>query len=222
MRPAARSRATCRSRAPRASRRGSRLRARPPASSIRLPTPPHTSRTRAAEQEADDEVRARRAPHIETDGANERRHTQGPEDHSDRAAEHSDPERERTSSSDAQTLAWARGYRSKREVDPAPHEHSCDQPIQERFRDVVRDERARDRPGDRRRRRPGDHAPVHATRSSVREPAGARGCRRDRDVRAGRCERAPRCENHERQAQRSQHEPQHRADVAGDERGDER
>ena len=55
----------------------------------------------------------------------------------------------------------------------------------------------------------------------MREPAGAGGRGGDGDVRPGSRERAPGDEDDERQAERPEHEPQHRSEIAGDERAEE-
>jgi hypothetical protein len=130
---------------------------------------------RAPEQEPDHEVGARCAADIEADGPDERRHAQRPQNDADGASEDPDRKREPTSSPDPQALAWASRNGTKREVDPAPHEHPRNQRVQERFRYVVRDERADDRSRDRGRRRPGNHTPIDAARASMRQPARARG-----------------------------------------------
>ena len=82
-------------------------------------------------------------------------------------------------------LTRPRGDRPEREVDPAPDEHRRDQPVEERLGDVVGEERAGDGAGGRRKRDPGDHAPVDPSFTRVPQASGPGSGGRDRDVRAG-------------------------------------
>ena len=108
--------------------------------------------------------------------------------------------------------------RPEREVDPAPEEHSCDEPVEQRLGDVVGEERARDRTGHRRERDPRDDPPVDPPLARMAQAPGSGGGSGDRDVRPGRGERAPRREHDERQPQRPEDETEHRAEVSRDER----
>ena len=95
--------------------------------------------------------------------------------------------------------------------------------VEQRLReDVVREERSRDRARDGGRRGPGDDTPVDAALTSMLEPAGTGSRGRDGDVRPGGGEWASGDENDERQAQRPQHETQHRSEIPGDERTEKR
>ena len=173
------------------------------------------------EQEADDEIRAGGAPEVHSDPSHERRHPKRPENDADGAAEGADAEATENCGREPEPLPQPRLHGAQREVDPAPDEDGRDRGEEQALRDVIGEHGAGDRTGDRRRRHPGDDAPVDAAFTSVAERACAGRGRGDGDIRSGGRKRATRERDDQRQSQRPEHEPQHRADVPGDERPDE-
>ena len=130
-----------------------------------------------AEQEADDEVRAGRAPDVQPDAAHESRHPQRPEDDADGAAERADPEPAGDGGRQPQALPRARLHRPQREIDPAPDEHGRDRRVERPLGDVVGEQRADDRAGDRAaapsRRRPASRPGPRGRGATAPAPAAA-------------------------------------------------
>ena len=131
--------------------------------------------------------------------------------------------RERDSAPEPKPTLRPSRDRAERQVDPAPEENGGDQPVRGATR------RRRLRGARRRRRRPTDGNAIQATtrqstrpsRACRRPPAPAAAAEIAMFVPAAR-ERAPGREHDERQPQRPEDEPEHRAEVAGDESGRER
>jgi len=179
-------------------------------------------KARDAEEEADDEIRPRRAPDVHPDPADEGRHPQRPEDDADGAAERADAGARRDCRPEPQALACQRVHGSKREIDPAPDQHRGDGGVEQPLRDVVGDESAEDRAENGRRRHPRDDPPVDAALACVANGAGSGRDGRDGDVGSGGRNRAAGQRHDQGEAQRPEHESQHRAGVPGDERACER
>jgi hypothetical protein len=151
----------------------------------------------------------------------EGRHPQGPEDDSERAAGETDDEAEDDGRRDPRLGGRPGAKGRNQQVEAVPGEHGGNAGEEGPGRDEVAREAADERTGDRGGRHPGDDAAVDPARTRMAQ--AARGCsgRADRDVRPGRGAGVTGYEQQRRQAQRSEHEPDSRAEVAGNERSRE-
>src|SRR5206468_12010829 len=143
------------------------------------------------QEEADDEIRPRRAADVESDRAHERGHPQRPQDHADGTSEDTDEERENAAAQYAETFAHTWGDRAKGEIDSTPRQDCGDDPVENADRHLVREERAGDRAGDGGRSHPRDDVPVDPSLASVPEAARTRRRCRDGNVRSRCLDRIP-------------------------------
>ena len=173
-----------------------------------------------AEEEADDEVRADDAHGGHPDAAQQRRHAQRAEDDADRAAEQADGAAEGGRREEPGTIARLRVERPREQVDAVPDQDGGDRREEEALGNRVTVEASDERADDRRRRHPGDDPPVDPPGPRVLDAAGGGRGGADGDVRTRRGGRVTRHDEHERQPQGAQHEPEHRPEVAGHERAD--
>ena len=164
-----------------------------------------------AEQEPDDEVRARRAAQVEPHGAQERRHAQRPEDDADRAADRTDHEPE-PAAGPRRRCSRGRGStgRSARSI-PLHTSTAAITAVERGLRDVVGDSAPSDRSEHRRRRHPGDDVPVDAALARVPEPAGAAAAAEIAMFVPAAASGLPDASDDQRQPQRPEHEPERRA-----------
>src|SRR5262245_15393630 len=163
-----------------------------------------------AEEEADNEIRARCASKVHSDRADESRHAKRAENDTHGSAENTDEEREADASPEPQPNLRTRLHRPPGNVDAAPDEDDGNQGVEQRVGNVVRDESARNSAGDGRKRDPRDDAPVDPALTRVPQTARTRGGRGDRDVRPRGGERTPGRKDDERQAKRPEDEAEHR------------
>lgn len=171
-----------------------------------------------AQEEADDQIRADRAIGGQADGAEQGGHSQRPEDESDGASDQayhaagSEGCRARIPSA----RAWSAN--AEQEVDAAPEEGGRDSAEQQALGDASAEKPAHESGHHRSRRHPRDDAPFDAPGARVGKPSRGGGRCADGDIRPGSGCRTARPNQDDGKSQA----PEHEADDAPEEAGDER
>ena len=176
-----------------------------------------TREAREAEEEPDDEVRADRPRRGKPDAPEQGRHSKRAEDESDRPSDQAD-DRARDDRCEPGAAGARRGAELEEKLDAVPEERGGDAREEQRLRHPPAEVPAQEGRRYGGRRHPGGDAPVDAAGPRMSNAARERRRSADGDVRPRSRRRAPRRENHGRQAQASEHESDGAAEHTGPER----